>query len=721
MPRFLICLICLNLTSVIAQDLYTGTEDLYDYLLIKSNIAKGEEETAANFSFKALSEKYQQHLAKFPASPFRKALDLLRYDKNVRAFFSKNKSLNPTQVVASSNHLAAKWSNKKPLANKNSSPHHRQKKWLKKNVLQLSAGLGQTPTSMLAKYASWKKFFIKDLDILEDLLFAHVAIYSRNKDLIRPYRRYLKLYKQKMGKNWQTRYVEHLNRLGDPQGDLAWYTYKVSEFHVAYSLYSNAVYHSKKKEALHWFYLGLSLFHLSKYQSAQLALKRFLREANKKKQNKTQLQQAYYHYYLCFDKMRRGKNKLKELHNYCRKNPSEKMYRLLLRMAARHQYPHYEAIRQAFFKRYPHSYTAYLKRRESAFDLLNQGDEKGLKLLGQAYGELRQKVYQEIIHWQFAKAPQDKENYFAKGDNWFTDYFYQNSRARPAKKLWQQWMASLTANSPVLNDKFIGSHKVFYWKNEKEKWQWFEKTARGYGSNTLAKSWTAYTNRIYTFTRFGYAGLMEKEIKKHFSKPGPERLFYLRALYEYSSNTYKLVILYERALTAYGGRQGGIPHAVYRYAYPLYRYKQVKALSKRYRIPAALIYSVIRAESFYKEDAVSFAGAIGLMQIMPATGKWVYERSKMSKSYKFDLFSPEINLEIGVRFLSDLYRQFDGNVVLAAAAYNAGGSRVKRWTKNKKINDWVRFSHFIPYDQTERYVRKVIRNLQAYRTLYPSL
>lgn len=698
-----ICLIFLRLSLLGIQplyplsSLYTDTADLEHYLFVKTNKSIN------------LTKEYSQHLKRFPNSPFKNVFNLIKYDANVKALFLKKESL---------------------LLAKN---RYHLKTSIKKSLSYLSNGIYKFPgtsSDLFNEYANWKQFTTNEIGIFKTLLFAHVAIYGKTKSLINPYRQHFNLYKEqckeKTSENWQSDYTKYIKTLNLDIENIAWYTYKISEFSMAYHLYSNIIEEKqegqkKQKKASHWFYLGVSSFYLSKYKESQKSLKRFLDASRDKKKYSKFQPEAYYHYYRCFDKLRTGRDKLPEIHRYCRKHPREKMYRVLLRMAKRHQYPDYESIVKEFFRHYPNSHTAYLKRREKAFAKLNRGDTSGLALLKNAYGSPRKRIYQEIVHWQYTNNPQIKADYFARGDNWFTDYFYQKAKDSKSKKLWQKWMSSLKSKIKTLTDETVAEYKVFYWKNEKQKWKWFEASPWGYGANDTVRHWASYTNRIETFVRFGYAGTMEGEIKKNFRQSSKERLFFLRALYDYSSNTHKMVLLYERDLKAHGDLMGGIPHALYKYTYPLYRYKEVKTLSKRHGVPAALVYAVMRAESFYKEDAISFAGAIGLMQIMPATGQWIFNKTKMNEQYKFDLFSPQVNLEIGVRFLSDLYKQFDGNVILASAAYNAGGGSVKKWLKNKKTDDWIHFSHFIPYDQTERYVRKVVRNLQAYRTLYPFL
>jgi soluble lytic murein transglycosylase-like protein len=123
----------------------------------------------------------------------------------------------------------------------------------------------------------------------------------------------------------------------------------------------------------------------------------------------------------------------------------------------------------------------------------------------------------------------------------------------------------------------------------------------------------------------------------------------------------------------------------------------VDKASRTYGVDAALIHAVILAESSYDPDARSPAGASGLMQLMPGTAKHYGVK---------DIFDPGQNIRAGVKYLSELLRQFNGNVELALAAYNAGTSAV------------IRAGHRIPpVAETQAYVPKVIDHYRRLRAL----
>ncbi|MFT6497074.1 MAG: soluble lytic murein transglycosylase [Alphaproteobacteria bacterium] len=135
-----------------------------------------------------------------------------------------------------------------------------------------------------------------------------------------------------------------------------------------------------------------------------------------------------------------------------------------------------------------------------------------------------------------------------------------------------------------------------------------------------------------------------------------------------------------------------------------------------------IIYSIIRQESEFESKAISYSGAIGLMQIMPSTGKMLAKQEKIRYSSKKLQSDPSYNVNLGSRYISDLIKEFNGSYILAISAYNAGPNRVKKWIKKngdpRKENidsiDWI---EMIPYKETRSYVKKVLSNMQIYRMI----
>jgi soluble lytic murein transglycosylase len=135
-------------------------------------------------------------------------------------------------------------------------------------------------------------------------------------------------------------------------------------------------------------------------------------------------------------------------------------------------------------------------------------------------------------------------------------------------------------------------------------------------------------------------------------------------------------------------------------------------------LPADLLLAVIREESKFDTAAVSVDGARGLMQLLPSTTAWLASRSGSVGPSSEDLFAPSVNIAWGARFLSYLIGRYDGSVVGALAAYNAGEGRMRQWRESfDPAGDPLVAVEMIGPRETRRYVRQVLDALSAYRTI----
>jgi soluble lytic murein transglycosylase len=133
-----------------------------------------------------------------------------------------------------------------------------------------------------------------------------------------------------------------------------------------------------------------------------------------------------------------------------------------------------------------------------------------------------------------------------------------------------------------------------------------------------------------------------------------------------------------------------------------------------------LIAAIIREESQYDEHAVSRVGAIGLMQVMPATANAVAQRHHLPMVTRDDLFDHETNIRIGARYVEQLLGQFSGNVVATIAAYNAGPIVVTKWSASHHGRSPDEFVELIPFQETRQYVKRVLRSYKEYLRLAQS-
>lgn len=148
--------------------------------------------------------------------------------------------------------------------------------------------------------------------------------------------------------------------------------------------------------------------------------------------------------------------------------------------------------------------------------------------------------------------------------------------------------------------------------------------------------------------------------------------------------------------------------------FPLAYRQTVATYAKNYQLPAELIYAIIRQESEFREDAVSSAGAHGLMQLMPLTAKIVSKIEKIPYHDKNQLFTSQKNINIGTAYLKQLAKRFKNHPTLMIAAYNAGPKQVVYWLKNHPINELDIWIETLPWVETRNYLKNVI----AFYTVY---
>ncbi len=157
-------------------------------------------------------------------------------------------------------------------------------------------------------------------------------------------------------------------------------------------------------------------------------------------------------------------------------------------------------------------------------------------------------------------------------------------------------------------------------------------------------------------------------------------------------------------------------HCFYNYFYPMTYSEEIKALGDEYKIESALIASVANAESGFDEKAVSSKGAMGVMQLMPSTAKWLSQKLGVEFSEE-KLLEGEYSLTLGAYYLAYLMEVFE-NKELALCAYNAGPSKVHNWLEDKACSSDGKTLDKIPYKETENYLNKVMKNYRYYSKKY---
>lgn len=152
----------------------------------------------------------------------------------------------------------------------------------------------------------------------------------------------------------------------------------------------------------------------------------------------------------------------------------------------------------------------------------------------------------------------------------------------------------------------------------------------------------------------------------------------------------------------------------YPWRFPLLERARVEETSRRYGVDAAWVYGLMRAESAMQPDAISPAGARGLLQLMPDTARAVASRNGLAYNGPVSLLEPETNIPLGVAHLGELQARFDGHQPKVAGAYNAGIRSVERWMDRRPDTEPDIWIETLPFYETRDYIPRVV----AFATVY---
>lgn len=156
-------------------------------------------------------------------------------------------------------------------------------------------------------------------------------------------------------------------------------------------------------------------------------------------------------------------------------------------------------------------------------------------------------------------------------------------------------------------------------------------------------------------------------------------------------------------------------------AHPLAFSDLVRAGEGAHQVPLFLTYAIMQTESRFEPGVTSWAGARGLVQLMPATAKDLARQAGVDGFDEARLYDPSLNLDLGTLYLGNLVRRFGGDdaaVPLAIPSYNAGAGAVDKWLDRRKDWDFDLFIEAIPYDETRAYTQSVLERWLSYRWLH---
>jgi soluble lytic murein transglycosylase len=169
-----------------------------------------------------------------------------------------------------------------------------------------------------------------------------------------------------------------------------------------------------------------------------------------------------------------------------------------------------------------------------------------------------------------------------------------------------------------------------------------------------------------------------------------------------------------------GPFQASLPEEARRLYYPVAYPEPIRTWSAMNRLPTHLVFGIIRQESAFDPAAQSWAGARGLMQLMPATARELALKNGLS--YSHDMLSdPAFNVRLGTAYFRQVFSMFDGNLELSLAGYNGGPYRIKRLWRESGGGELDRFLEGLSLEESKTYVKRILVLSDSYRQLYPQL
>lgn len=186
------------------------------------------------------------------------------------------------------------------------------------------------------------------------------------------------------------------------------------------------------------------------------------------------------------------------------------------------------------------------------------------------------------------------------------------------------------------------------------------------------------------------------------------------------SGSFRILSLYKDLKAGKGEKE--LPLLFWKSLYPSAYSESIQMNAKNQKIDPFLVKGVIHQESMFDAKALSPAGARGLMQLMPETGRRLALDGSGQKTFAADsLFDPDLNIQLGVKYLGELNQQTGNNAVHILICYNAGPDVLKKWLLQfQSLTDPDEFIESIPYPETRGYVKHILRNYGVYKSLYPN-
>ncbi len=252
-------------------------------------------------------------------------------------------------------------------------------------------------------------------------------------------------------------------------------------------------------------------------------------------------------------------------------------------------------------------------------------------------------------------------------------------------------------------------------KNAKKSFDWQEKVefTTNQGKLHRKKAEEFLWLQLYDLAAQELAYAIEQDAKT------PTQYLALAQLYALAGNYHQLVRVMQRQFWYWillG--DADLPRKFWQLAYPQSFPQIVNQYAASSGVDPYLIQAIMLAESVFDPEAISPAGAMGLMQLMPYTGDRLAEKIDLKLSSSYDYFRPDVNILLGTTYLQELSQLFAAAVPPVIASYNAGEHRVHLWWKEQYHKDTPSFIAMIPYAETWKYVQKVLWYYREYHRIY---
>jgi soluble lytic murein transglycosylase len=225
-------------------------------------------------------------------------------------------------------------------------------------------------------------------------------------------------------------------------------------------------------------------------------------------------------------------------------------------------------------------------------------------------------------------------------------------------------------------------------------------------------------NRAQALRTIAFDASAELELKAAYGATASPRFLVEAAQVAFDQGHFATGMAYGRqAIPSFDSRKfSEVPASVWKVLFPLPYESALRREAERNEFDPMFAAGLIRQESTFQADVVSHANAIGLMQILPKEGRRLAKQRKVRYT-KATLFDPNMNIELGMLYISELTRS-TGAPEYAAAAYNAGEDRLAQWKSERAYEEIPEFVESIPFTETREYVQIVLRNADMYRKLY---